>query len=54
MAALAITICSRKKGKSNRPSELEIILLEYYIKLRPKSQESRVCLGINGCDMVNR
>ena len=54
MAASAVEICSRKKGKANRPSELEMILLGYYIKLRPRSQESRVCLGINGCDMVNR
>ena len=53
MAALAVTICSRKKGKANRPSELEMILLGYYIKLGPKSQKSRVCLEINGCDMVN-
>ena len=45
MAALAVKICSRKKGKANGPSELEKILLGYYIKLRPRSQESRVYLG---------
>ena len=54
MTASAVTICSRKKGKAKRPSELEMILLGYYIKLGPRSQESRVRRGINGCDMVNR
>ena len=53
MAALAVKIFSRKKGKANGPSEMEMILLRYYIKLRPRNQESRVCLGINGCDMVS-
>ena len=46
MAAASIRICSRKKGKANGPSELEKILLGYYIKLRPGSQESCVYLGI--------
>ena len=46
MAASAIKICSRKKGKANRPSKLEKILLGYYIRLGPRSQESRVYLGI--------
>ena len=45
MTASAIKICSRKKGKANGPSELKKILLGYYIKLRPESQESRVYLG---------
>ena len=45
MAASAIKICSRKKGKANRPSKSEKILLGYYIKLRPESQESRIYLG---------
>ena len=54
MTVSAVKICSRKKGKANGPSELEMILLGYYIKLRPRSQESRVCLGINGYGMVNR
>ena len=54
MAASAVEICSRKKGKANRPSELEMILLGYYIKLGPRSQESCACLEINDCDMVNR
>ena len=44
MAASAVRICSRKKGKANRPSKLEKILLGYYIKLEPRSQESRVYL----------
>ena len=38
-------LCSRKKGKTNRLSESEKILLGYYIRLRPGSQESRVYLG---------
>ena len=46
MAASAVKICSRKKRKSNGPSELEKILLGYYIRLKPGSQESRVYLGI--------
>ena len=45
MAASAVKICSRKKGKANGLSELEKILLGYYIRLRPGSQESRVYLG---------
>ena len=54
MATSAFRICSRKKGKENGPSELEMILLGYYIKLGSRSQESRVCLEINDCDIVNR
>ena len=46
MAASAVKICSRKKRKANRLSELEEILLGYYIRLGPGSQESRVYLGI--------
>ena len=34
MAALVVEACSRKNGKVNRLSELEIILLGYYIKFR--------------------
>ena len=44
MVASAVKICSRKKGKANGPSKLEKILLGYYIKLGPGSQESRVYL----------
>ena len=46
MAASAVRICSRKKGKANRPSKLEEILLGYYIRLRLRSQESCVYLRI--------
>ena len=46
MAASAVRICSRKKGKANRPSKLEEILLGYHIRLGPGSQESCVYLGI--------
>ena len=45
MTASVVKICSRKKEKANRPSELEKILLGYYIKLRLGSQKSRVYLG---------
>ena len=46
MAALVVKIRSRKKGKANGPSELEKILLGYYIRLGPRNQESHVYLGI--------
>ena len=46
MAVSAVKICSRKKGKANGPSELEKILLGYYIKLRPGRQESCIYLRI--------
>ena len=46
MAASAIEICSRKKRKVNGPSELEEVLLGYYIKLRPGGHESCVYFGI--------
>ena len=46
IAMSAIEICSRKKGKANRLSELEEVLLGYYIKLKPRSQESYVYLRI--------
>ena len=54
MAALVVEACSRKKGKVNRPSELEIILLGYYIKFGPRNQESRIYLEINCCDTMRR
>ena len=44
MAASAVKICSKKKGKARGPSELEKILLGYYIRLGPGSQESCVYL----------
>ena len=46
MTASDIKICSRKRGKANGPSELEEVLLGYYIKLRPGCQESCVYLLI--------
>ena len=46
MAALVVKICSRNKGKANGSSELEKILLGYYIRLRPRNQESHVYLEI--------
>ena len=45
IAASAVEICARKKGKANRPSESERILLGHYIRLGLGSQESRVYLG---------
>ena len=44
MAATAVKICRRRKGKANVLSKLERILLGYYIRLGPGSQESRVYL----------
>ena len=44
MTASDVKICLWKKGKANRPSKLERILLGYYIRLGPRSQESRVYL----------
>ena len=46
MAASAVKICSRKKGKANGMSEFEMVLLGYYVRLGQRSQESRVYLGI--------
>ena len=54
IAALAVEACSRKKGKTNRPNELKMILLGYYIKFGPRNQEFRIYFGINGCDTVSR
>ena len=45
MAASAIKICLRKKGKANRPSQSKNILLGHYIRLGLGSQELRVYLG---------
>ena len=54
MAALTVEVCSRKKGKVSRPSELEMILLGYYIEFGPRDQEPYVYFGMSGCNMVNR
>ena len=52
--ALTVEVCSRKKGKVSRPSELEMILLEYYIEFGPRDQEPCVYFGMSGCNTVNR
>ena len=44
MAASAVKIFSRRKGKANGLSKLEMVLLGYYIRLGPGSQQSRVYL----------
>ena len=54
VVALAIEVCSRKKGKVSRPSELKMILLGYYIDFGPRSQEPCVYFGMSGCNMGNR
>ena len=54
VAALTVEVCSRKKGKVSRPSELDMILFGYYIEFGLKDQESCVYFGISGCNMVNR
>ena len=54
VAALVVEARSKKKGKANGPSELEMILLRYYTKFGPRNQKSRVYLGMNGCDTVSR
>ena len=45
ITASAVEICSGKKGKTNRPSESEKILLGHYIRLGLESQEPCVYLG---------
>ena len=54
MAASVVEACLRKKEKANGLSELEMILLEYYIKFRPRNKESRVYFRINGYYTVSR
>ena len=46
MTASNVKICSRKRGKANRPSESEKTLLGHYIRLGPGSQELCVYFGI--------
>ena len=53
VAALVDRACSKKKGEVNRPGGLKIILLGCYIEFGPKSQESRICFRIGGCNTVN-
>ena len=54
MAVLAIEDCSRKKGKVSRLSELDMILLGYYIEFGLRSEEPCVYFGMSGCNTVNR
>ena len=53
VAALVDRACL-KKGEVNRPSGLKMILLGCYIEFGPRSQESRVCFRIGGCNAVSR
>ena len=39
VAALAVEVSSRNKAKVSRLSELEMILLGYYIEFGPRDQE---------------
>ena len=54
VAALVDRACSKKKGEVNRSGGLKMILLGCYIEFGPKSQESRVCFGIGGCNAMSR
>ena len=54
VAALVNRACSKKKGEVNWPGGLMMILLGCYIEFVPKSQESRVCFGIGGCNAKSR
>ena len=49
VAALVDRACS-KKEEVNRLGGLKIMLLGCYIEFVSKSQESRVCFGIGGCN----
>ena len=51
---MTVEVCSRKNKKVNRPSELEMILLGYYIEFDLRDQEPRVYFGMSGCNTVNR
>ena len=54
MVALVVEACSRKKEKVNRPSELEMIQLGYYMKFGPRNQESHVYFGMSSHKMMIR
>ena len=54
VAALTIEVCSRKKRKVSRPSELEMILLGYYIEFGPRDQEPCIYFGKSSCNTGNR
>ena len=54
VAALAVEVYSRKKGKVSRPSQLQMILLRYYIAFDLRNQESRVYFGMSSRNTVSR
>ena len=54
VVALAVEVCLRKKGGVSRPSELEMILLGYYIEFGQRNQESRVYFGMSSRNTVSR
>ena len=54
VAALTVEVCSRKKGKVSRSSELDMILLGYYIEFGSIDQEPCIYFGMSGCNTVNR
>ena len=54
VVALVVEVCSRKKGKVSRLSELEMTLLGYYIEFGPRSQEPCVYFGMSGCNTEKR
>ena len=54
MVTLAVEVCSRKKEKVSRSSELEMILMEYYIEFGPRDQEPCVYFGMSGYNTMNR
>ena len=54
MPTSAIKVCSKKKGKARGPSELENILLGYYIRLGPECQEPCIYFGIKSLQYDKR
>ena len=45
MMTSAVKVCSMKRKRGKRPSELEEVLLGHYIRLGPESHDSRAYLG---------
>ena len=45
MTASAVKVGLRRKERANRLSESKNILLGYYVRFGPRSQDSRVYLG---------
>ena len=54
VVALIVEVYSRKKGKVSRLSDLEMILLGYYIEFGLRDQEPCIYFGMSGCNMGNR